>query len=95
MEILLDSDFDPITYTTGTVTLTAGQNRTDIDAGLKFTQPQPASVGDRVWLDTNGDGIQDAGEPGVSNVLVTLYNSSGVAVAVLIQMQMDSTCLQM
>lgn len=76
----LDSDFDPITYTTGTVTLTAGQNRTDIDAGLKFTQPQTASVGDRVWLDTNGDGVQDAGEPGVSNVLVTLYNSSNVAV---------------
>jgi len=76
----LDSDFDPITYTTGTVTLTPGQNRTDIDAGLKFTQPQPASVGDRVWLDTNADGVQDAGEPGVSNVLVTLYNSSNVAV---------------
>lgn len=76
----LDSDFDPINYTTGTVTLAAGQNRTDIDAGLKFNQPQPASVGDRVWLDTNGDGVQDAGEPGVSNVLVTLYNSAGTAV---------------
>ncbi len=76
----LDSDFDPITYTTGTVTLANGQNRTDIDAGLKFTQTQPASVGDRVWLDTNGNGVQDAGEPGVSNVLVTLYSSSNVAV---------------
>ncbi|MBL7701317.1 MAG: carboxypeptidase regulatory-like domain-containing protein [Ferruginibacter sp.] len=76
----LDSDFDPITYTTGTVALAAGQNRTDIDAGLKFSQPLPASVGDRVWLDTNADGVQDAGEPGVSNVLVTLYNSSNVAV---------------
>ena len=76
----LDSDFDPATYTTGTVTLAAGQNRTDIDAGLKFTQPQPASVGDRVWLDSNGDGVQDAGEPGVSNVLVTLYNSVGAPV---------------
>ena len=76
----VDSDFDPVTYTTGTVTLAAGQNRTDIDAGLKFTQPSTASVGDRVWLDLNGDGVQDAGEPGVSNVLVTLYNSSNVAV---------------
>ncbi len=75
-----DSDFDPITYTTATVTLAAGQNRTDIDAGLKFTQSQPASVGDRVWLDNNGDGIQDAGEPGVSNVLVTLYNGTGTPV---------------
>jgi protocatechuate 3,4-dioxygenase beta subunit len=77
----LDSDFDVVSYTTGTVTLTAGQNRTDIDAGLKFSQNIPASVGDRVWLDTNGDGIQDSGEPGVSDVLVTLYNSAGVAVA--------------
>lgn len=77
----LDSDFDPTSYTTGTVTLTAGQNRTDIDAGLKFNQVIPASVGDRVWLDTNADGLQTAGEPGVSNVLVTLYNSSNVAVA--------------
>jgi protocatechuate 3,4-dioxygenase beta subunit len=76
----LDSDFDPITYTTSTVTLVAGQNRTDVDAGLKFTQPQTSSVGDRVWLDTDGDGVQDAGEPGVSNVLVTLYNSVGAPV---------------
>lgn len=76
-----DSDFDPITYTTASVTLTAGQNRTDVDAGLKFSQNVPASVGDRVWLDNNGNGTQDAGEPGVSDVLVTLYNSSGVAVA--------------
>lgn len=77
----LDSDFDIVSYTTASFTLTAGQNKTDVDAGLKFTQPQTASVGDRVWLDTNGDGIQDAGEPGVSGVLVTLYNNSGVAVA--------------
>ncbi|MBY0477814.1 MAG: carboxypeptidase regulatory-like domain-containing protein [Chitinophagaceae bacterium] len=76
----LDSDFDPITYTTATITLAANQNRTDIDAGLKFTQPSTTSIGDRVWLDLNADGVQDAGEPGVSNVLVTLYNSVGAPV---------------
>ena len=75
-----DSDFDTITYTTGTVTLNSGQNRTDIDAGLKFTQTSTASVGDRVWLDNNADGVQDAGEPGVSNVLVSLYNSVSILV---------------
>jgi hypothetical protein len=80
-----DSDFDPTTSTTGTVTLTSGQNRTDVDAGLIFSQPVMATVGDRVWLDNGaganaGNGTQDANEPGVSNVLVTLYNSSGVAV---------------
>ncbi|MBL7727121.1 MAG: carboxypeptidase regulatory-like domain-containing protein, partial [Dinghuibacter sp.] len=72
-----DSDFNPNTFVTNTVTLVSGQNRTDVDAGLKFSQPQTASVGDRVWLDNDADGIQDAGEPGVSNVLVTLYNSAG------------------
>lgn len=77
----LDSDFDVISSTTGTVTVTAGQNRTDIDAGLRFIQPQAASVGDRVWLDSDADGVQDAGEPGISGVLVTLFNNSGVAVA--------------
>ncbi len=77
----LDSDFDPITYTTATITLAANQSRTDIDAGLKFTQPVTTSIGDRVWLDSNADGVQDAGEPGVSNVLVTLYNSVGAVVS--------------
>jgi uncharacterized repeat protein (TIGR01451 family) len=30
------------------------------------------SIGDRVWLDLDGDGIEDAGEPGIPDVLVTL-----------------------
>jgi protocatechuate 3,4-dioxygenase beta subunit len=77
----LDSDFDIVTYTTSVITLNAGDNRTDVDGGLKFNQAITASVGDRVWFDTNANGTQDAGEPGVSNILVTLYNSSSVAVA--------------
>ncbi len=36
----------------------------------------PASVGDLVWHDLNGNGIQDGGEPGLSNVVVTLYDQS-------------------
>jgi uncharacterized repeat protein (TIGR01451 family) len=35
------------------------------------------AVGDRVWLDTNRDGIQDAGEPGVPGATVDLYAGSG------------------
>ncbi len=36
--------------------------------------PTPLSgLGDRVWLDVNHDGKQDLGEPGVPNVLATLY----------------------
>lgn len=36
---------------------------------------KPASIGDFVWVDNNVNGIQDAGEPGLSNVEVVLYDS--------------------
>ncbi len=32
------------------------------------------AIGNRVWNDINGDGVQDAGEAGIPNVIVTLYN---------------------
>jgi SdrD B-like domain/Prealbumin-like fold domain len=48
------------------VTLAAGQARTDVDFGYRTG----ASLGDRVWLDQDGDGIQDTGEPGLSDVRV-------------------------
>jgi hypothetical protein len=35
--------------------------------------PAPARLGDLVWLDTNGNGVKDIGEPGKSNVLIRLY----------------------
>jgi uncharacterized repeat protein (TIGR01451 family) len=41
--------------------------------------PAPVEVGNRVWLDTNGDGIQDAGEAGIDGVDVTLVCASGTA----------------
>jgi uncharacterized repeat protein (TIGR01451 family) len=37
----------------------------------------PVSPGDRVWGDTDGDGVQDPGEPGVAAVLVVLYDGAG------------------
>ncbi|MBW1988177.1 MAG: hypothetical protein JRI97_01385 [Deltaproteobacteria bacterium] len=33
-----------------------------------------ASIGDRVWYDTDGDGVQDTGEPGISGVTVNLVD---------------------
>lgn len=35
------------------------------------------SLGNFVWLDQNGDGIQSAGEPGVGGVCVNLYDADG------------------
>jgi uncharacterized repeat protein (TIGR01451 family) len=40
----------------------------------------PMSIGDRVWRDGDNDGVLDAGETGIENVVVQLYqdtNSSG------------------
>ena len=65
--------------TTGTISLTAGQNRTDIDAGIRSTTT--AGLGDYVWFDTNNNGVQDAGEKPIAGVLVKLYDNVGTAVA--------------
>ncbi len=41
----------------------------------------PAALGNKVFLDLDQDGIQDANEPGVTGVTVKLYNSSDVLVS--------------
>lgn len=58
------------------VELKSGENRVDIDAGIYLGQ-----IGDRVWHDRNGNGIQDVGEPGINGVTVQLYNSDGTTLA--------------
>jgi hypothetical protein len=39
--------------------------------------PLPIQIGNYVWNDTDGDGIQDAGENGIANVTIQLYASNG------------------
>lgn len=39
--------------------------------------PVPASLGDYVWIDTNSNGIQDAGEVGLNGVTVRLLDAGG------------------
>lgn len=56
----------------------AGSFAADYDMGLTL----PAALGDRVWLDANGDGAQDADEGGVAGVTVTLKTAAGVSAAV-------------
>ncbi|HEX6596521.1 MAG TPA: SdrD B-like domain-containing protein [Acidimicrobiales bacterium] len=38
----------------------------------------PLEIGNRVWSDSDGDGIQDAGEPPLAGVTVNLYAADGV-----------------
>ena len=65
-----DSDANTTTGRTGTINLVNGENDPTNDAGLY----QAASLGDKVWLDLDADGIQDANETtGVNGVTVKLY----------------------
>jgi uncharacterized repeat protein (TIGR01451 family) len=41
------------------------------------TDVRGANIGDFVWRDDDGDGIQDAGEPGIPGVAVLLYDGGG------------------
>lgn len=71
----LDVDNTALTtaYSAQTVTATEGIDPT-WDAGVF---PKRVSVGDYVWWDDNGDGIQDAGEQGIEGVVLTLTGPDG------------------
>ncbi len=58
------------------IQLTAGQQLDTADFGLAATTPAPGIIGDRVWLDSDGDGVQDPAEPGVNDVVVTLLSDT-------------------
>src|SRR5688572_16065596 len=45
---------------------------------VTFSDPKAATIGDRVWNDANGDGIQDAGEAGIAGATVELFTADGV-----------------
>jgi len=74
----LNSDANPITGRTQPVVLYPGDHNPNLDAGYWL----PASLGDRVWNDTNANGVQDSGETGVPGVQVLLYSAvTGAPVA--------------
>lgn len=64
------------------------QNYTSPGTAEKLPEPVPtsnqvrvdvvgSSVGELVWYDTNKDGVKDAGEAGIPNVVVNLLDSNG------------------
>ena len=69
----IDSDVNPETGRTDLISLSDGENRDDINSGCY----KLSRIGDRVFEDTNGNGIQDEGEPGVANVVVELQTREG------------------
>ena len=71
------SSVDP----TAPIQLAAGQVYKDADFGYyKELETGKAIIGDTVWYDDNGDGIQQPGEPGIPGVTVVIRNASGVQI---------------
>jgi uncharacterized repeat protein (TIGR01451 family) len=66
----------PLTPVTDPAWAAAGAEYADTtrDAGLAEL---PVRVGDRVWADLDDDGVQDAGEPGLPGVVLTLTGDGG------------------
>lgn len=62
------ADLDGGSDSTADLTLTNGQNRTDVDFGYKGT----GSISDTVWLDADGSGTQNALEAGIAGVTIDL-----------------------
>jgi hypothetical protein len=61
---------------TPTATATPTQTPSPTATPTPTDTPAPGEIRGVVWLDTNGDGIQDAGEPGLAGVTVRLLRDS-------------------
>ncbi len=71
------ADPDAVLDNTSNVTIAAGVD----DLGQDFGYTGTGIIGDRIWDDQNGDGVQDGGENGLNGVDVTLsvdFDGDGV-----------------
>src|SRR5262249_12780762 len=61
------------------------------DSSIDFGFYQPVTVGNFVWNDVNGNGVQDAAEPGLAGVTVTLSGADGAGYTVSATTTTDAT----
>ncbi len=59
----------PTTPLTDVISVAAGQELDNQNFGVTYS----GSIGDRVWNDANGNGVQDSGESGIAGVTLNLY----------------------
>ncbi len=72
-----DSDVDPDTGVTGVVTVNAGEETENVDAGVE--DPGTAEIRGRYFCDENDNDIDD-GEPGIVGAVVELLDANGNAI---------------
>lgn len=73
----INSDIMPNTLMSQCINLISEQNYRDLDIGIY----QVSKIGDFVWFDDNGNGIQDVNETGVPNITVTLLTCSNEVIS--------------
>jgi len=73
----IDSDVDESNGigTTQILTLMPQGTLTNVDLGIY----EFVTIGDMVWIDSNENGLMDAGEDGLPGVIITLINQNGSA----------------
>jgi uncharacterized repeat protein (TIGR01451 family) len=81
-----DSDIGVSDGRTGPLTVAAGATRTDVDAGVF----ESASLSGSVYADADDDGVQEAGDPGIGGVTVTLTGTDDLGAAVLVTVVTDA-----
>jgi len=70
-----DSDADPDGCTAPRTLGGSAREDFTVDLGLA---PPTNRIGDHAWVDTDGNGLQDPGEPGLAGVKATLANGTSV-----------------
>ncbi|WP_160320801.1 SdrD B-like domain-containing protein [Arthrobacter alpinus] len=73
-----DRKVDSSTWTATSTALTMDGDR-DQSLDFGFVLPK-VSVGDYVWVDSNRDGLQSVGEPGIKDVVLAITGPNGKAV---------------
>ena len=71
-----------VTVPTSVITLSSTNNYSVLTADFGYVPVTgKAVIGDRIWSDANGNGVQDAGEVGIGGVTVELKNTGGTVIA--------------
>lgn len=65
--------YDATLGTSDAIVLEEGTFRDNVHGGVW----RPTTIGNKVWEDLDGDGLQGPGEPGIENVKVTLKKENG------------------